>query len=136
MYTASDIRNVQFSKNMGGYKIAEVEAFVEACAETVETLTAEKEELTKKLSILADKLADGIPCPVCGSVHHPAPAKHMHSAPDKAQTDRAAQARDAAEQAASKASQGETPITSSTAQTQPPVQMEPSTVRSAISRIL
>lgn len=58
MYTASDIRNVQFSKNMGGYKIAEVEAFVEACAETVETLTAEKEELTKKLSILADKLVE------------------------------------------------------------------------------
>ena len=58
MYTASDIRNVQFSKNMGGYKIAEVEAFVEACAETVETLTADKEELTKKLSILADKLVE------------------------------------------------------------------------------
>ncbi len=58
MYTASDIRNVQFTKNMGGYKVNEVEAFVEACAETVETLTAEKEELTKKLSILADKLVE------------------------------------------------------------------------------
>ncbi len=58
MYTASDIRNVQFTKNMGGYKIAEVEAFVEACADTVEALTAEKEELTKKLGILADKLVE------------------------------------------------------------------------------
>ncbi len=58
MYTASDIRNVEFSKNMGGYKVAEVEAFAEACAQTVETLTAEKEELTKKLGILADKLVE------------------------------------------------------------------------------
>ena len=58
MYTASEIRNVQFTKNMGGYKVNEVEAFVEACAETVEALTAEKEELTKKLSILADKLVE------------------------------------------------------------------------------
>ncbi len=58
MYTASDIRNVQFTKNMGGYKIAEVETFVEACADTVEALTAEKEELTKKLGILADKLVE------------------------------------------------------------------------------
>lgn len=58
MYTASEIRNVQFTKNMGGYKIAEVEAFVEACAETVETLTAEKEDLAKKLSILAEKVVE------------------------------------------------------------------------------
>ncbi len=58
MYTASDIRNVEFTKNMGGYKVGEVEAFVEACADTVEALTTEKEELTKKLGILADKLVE------------------------------------------------------------------------------
>lgn len=58
MYTASDIRNVQFTKNMGGYKVAEVEAFVENCADTVESLVAEKDELTKKLGILADKLVE------------------------------------------------------------------------------
>ena len=58
MYTAADIRNVEFTKNMGGYKVAEVEAFVDSCADTVEALTAEKEELNKKLAILADKLVE------------------------------------------------------------------------------
>ncbi len=58
MYTAADIRNVEFTKNMGGYKVAEVEAFVDNCADTVEALTSEKEELNKKLSILADKLVE------------------------------------------------------------------------------
>ena len=58
MYTAADIRNVEFSKTMGGYKIAEVDAFRDACADTVQTLTAEKEELSKKLGILADKLVE------------------------------------------------------------------------------
>ncbi len=61
--------------------------------------------LADQAGILADTLVDGKPCPVCGSVHHPAPAQHMTSAPDKAQTDRAAQERDRAENAASKASQ-------------------------------
>jgi len=61
--------------------------------------------LADQAGILADTLSQGKPCPVCGSVHHPAPAAHMSSAPDKAQTDRAAQARDKAEQAAVRAGQ-------------------------------
>ncbi len=58
MYTAADIRNVEFTKTMGGYKAAEVDAFRDACADTVQALTAEKEELSKKLGILADKLVE------------------------------------------------------------------------------
>ena len=83
--------------------LAEKLALRRQASETYERLF--EAYLADQAGILADTLAEGRPCPVCGSVHHPAPAGHMHSAPDKAQTDRAAQTRDKAEQAASKASQ-------------------------------
>lgn len=99
----------------------------EQCRKSHTALTAAETELNEKLAarrlaaqkyerlfeayladqagILADTLVDGKACPVCGATHHPVPAQHMDSAPDKAQTDRAAQTRDKAEQAANKASQ-------------------------------
>ena len=58
MLTASDIRNVMFTKSMGGYKTAEVDVFIDQCADTVDTLTRKKQELTKKLEVLADKLVE------------------------------------------------------------------------------
>ncbi|MBR4081377.1 MAG: SMC family ATPase, partial [Clostridia bacterium] len=61
--------------------------------------------LADQAGILADTLAEGSPCPVCGSTTHPSPAQHMDNAPDKAATDRAAKARDQADQAAAAASQ-------------------------------
>lgn len=42
----------------GGYKTAEVDPFIDKCADTVEALLREKAELTKKLEVLADKLVE------------------------------------------------------------------------------
>ena len=56
MYTPEEIRNIEFTKTLGGYKTAEVDPFIDNCADTVEALMREKDELTKKLEVLADKL--------------------------------------------------------------------------------
>lgn len=41
--------------------------------------------LDEQAGILAQKLMDGQPCPVCGSVHHPNPAAVSHEAPTEAE---------------------------------------------------
>lgn len=58
MYTPDEIRNVEFTKSLGGYKTSEVDDFIDRCADTVETLIKEKTELSKKLEVLADKLVE------------------------------------------------------------------------------
>lgn len=58
MLTAKDIREVLFSKSMGGYKTAEVDAFLEQCAATVEELTNTGEENARKMQVLAETVVE------------------------------------------------------------------------------
>lgn len=58
MLTANDIQNIRFSKGVGGYKSAEVNEFIDSCAQTVSALTITKNDLEKKLEVLADKLIE------------------------------------------------------------------------------
>lgn len=44
--------------------------------------------LDEQAGVLAESLSEGTPCPVCGSVHHPAPARKTSGAPSKKELDR------------------------------------------------
>lgn len=58
MITAQDVRDVVFSKSLGGYKTAEVDAFLDQCASTLETLAANEDENTRKMQVLAETVMD------------------------------------------------------------------------------
>lgn len=57
--------------------------------------------LDAQAGILARNLTDGIPCPVCGSVHHPALAAVPENVPDQAEVEAAKAAADRANATAS-----------------------------------
>ena len=58
MITAQDVRDVKFTKSLGGYKTTEVDDFLDQCAAALDTLNAEKEELTRKTQVLAETVVD------------------------------------------------------------------------------
>ncbi len=58
MITANDIREVKFTRTMGGYKKDEVDDFLDLCAETVEELTRQTGEDTRKMQVLAETIVD------------------------------------------------------------------------------
>ncbi len=58
MYTVDDIRNITFTKTLGGYKTSEVDDFIDICADTVEALNKENEDLKKKMEVLANKVVE------------------------------------------------------------------------------
>ena len=58
MYTAEDIRNITFTKSLGGYKTGEVDDFIDICVDTVEELTKTNADLKKKMELLANKVVE------------------------------------------------------------------------------
>lgn len=58
--TSKDIASKKFekAKGFGGYKIDDVEDFMDRVAEYVEQLENEKRDMEKKLAVLADKLEE------------------------------------------------------------------------------
>lgn len=53
--------------------------------------------LAEQAGILAQELTEGMPCRVCGSLHHPHPARKSENAPTEAQLNRAKAAADQAQ---------------------------------------
>jgi exonuclease SbcC len=66
---------------------------------------AMEERLENMAAELAERLADGGPCPVCGSTDHPGPAAHLADAVSAEDVDAAASRRDAAAQQRDQAQQ-------------------------------
>ena len=64
----------------------------------------ERSFLDAQAGLLAQDLAEGTPCPVCGSIHHPQRAELPASAPTQAQVDAAKADADAADHSAQDAS--------------------------------
>ena len=53
MLSSEEIRSITFEKSMRGYRTEDVDAFLEQVAAGVDQLNAEREDLEKKLYILA-----------------------------------------------------------------------------------
>ena len=64
----------------------------------------ERAFLDAQAGLLAESLTEGVPCPVCGSTHHPARALLPHTAPTQAQVEAARQAAAEADRQAQTAS--------------------------------
>lgn len=58
MITAKEIREIKFSRSMGGYKTIEVDEFLDRCADAVEELTKINEENERKMQVLAETIVD------------------------------------------------------------------------------
>lgn len=58
MISAQNVRDVRFTKTMGGYKTAEVDSFLDECADTIDAMNRDVEENTRKMQVLAETIVD------------------------------------------------------------------------------
>ena len=57
MLTLDQIRNIEFNRGRG-YRAEDVDDFIDNCVETVEALLRDKEELSQKMQVLAEKVVE------------------------------------------------------------------------------
>ena len=86
-----DGREAAYRRDAEAYRAAQER--YEVAAQTV--LTMEQAFYQAQAGLLAEKLSPGLPCPVCGSTAHPAPAALAHGAPTEAALQKAKQTADA-----------------------------------------
>ncbi len=58
MITSNDIRNATFGRAGRGYKTMDVDMLLDRAVETIDQLTAENQELLRKMEILAEKIQE------------------------------------------------------------------------------
>ena len=58
MISAKDIREIKFTRSLGGYKTTEVDDFLDRCADAVEELTRINDENERKMQVLAETVMD------------------------------------------------------------------------------
>lgn len=58
MYTAEEVRKIEFTRSVSGYKTGEVDAFIDQCADTLEALARRNDEQVRKLEVLAERLME------------------------------------------------------------------------------
>lgn len=81
----SDIEGLTAEKNMLGKLQADLEAAMDISTRLLQIYNDKNTAfLREQAGIMASTLAEGMPCPVCGSVHHPSLAVLSESAPTEA----------------------------------------------------
>ena len=95
---SQSITNLKYLSESKAQNQAEYRAAKEKCRICkIAYDTLNQDYLDNQAGILAEKLKDGEPCPVCGSLTHPSPAVSPMRAPDKEEVSKAREAYEAAQ---------------------------------------